>query len=80
MVRPSENEETIQHMDNFPSICFRGKFIDDIMKCKQKILQKLSTKSFFSQSLNCKQFLAISQTFLKHLNDNKLPNLQVTYK
>ena len=76
IVRPAENEEEIQSLNQVESSQFRKEFMDQMIRTKQKIIRKTRPKRFNQKVLNGPMLLELAKSYSDVLNSGKAPNIK----
>lgn len=76
VVRPAENEEEIQKLNELESNTFRKEFIDSLTKIKSKILRKCRPKKFNNATLNGPMMIELAKAYIEVLNSGRAPNIK----
>lgn len=76
VVRPAENEEEIQKLNELDSNTFRKEFMDSMTKIKGKILRKCRPKKFNNATLNGPMMIELAKAYIEVLNSGRAPNIK----
>ena len=80
MVRPIENESSLQNLQNLPEKNFRKEFLEQSKIFRNKVLKKTKPKRFRNKLLSGSMLVELVQSILDSINSGSIPIIENSWK
>ena len=80
MVRPIENESSLQNLQNLPENNFRKEFLEQSKIFRNKVLKKTKPKRFRNKLLSGSMLVELVQSILDSINSGSIPIIENSWK
>ena len=80
MIRPVENENDLQKMNNLPDKYFRKEFLEQCEIFRNKIKSKCRPKIFMKNTLTGNMLIELIESVLDSINDGSIPIIENSWK
>ena len=80
MVRPVENEEDLQNLENIPDEHLRKEFLEQANIFRNKVKKKIKPKTFKKKLLSGSMLIELIQNILDSINGGSIPVIENSWK
>ena len=80
MVRPVENEEDLQNLENIPNEKLRKEFVEQSNIFRNKVKKKIKPKTFRKKLLSGSMLIELIQNILDSINAGSIPVIENSWK
>ena len=80
MVRPVENEEDLQNLENIPDKQLRKEFLEQAKIFRNKVKKKIKPKSFKNKLLSGEMLIELIENILDSINNGGIPVIENSWK
>ena len=80
MVRPVENENDLQNLQNLPDNCLRKEFLEQAKNFREKVFKKVKQKIFCDRILTGSMLIKLVENILESINGGGIPIIENSWK